>query len=529
MFTKKRQFLKLISLNKKEQKVYIYILSICLLSLYSLFQSNTLYMDDYWRLVDGNTGWDFNVRPLATQITLLLQLGRPFTDISPLPQIIGIALYVLGIIYIARIFKIDNLLFLTLSGIVFVLNPYNLSLYSFTFDSFCMGLAVFCSLSSFCLSKIGIDTLKHKNYSIFAFLSSIILLITCLCLYQPISSFYLVSFVFYLLIKLCEEVNLRSSLVNFLIYLTVLLLSFLAYIPIKNNYTEGAYTSKYSQLPTLNQIPKTITQNIIHSWDKMTWDLQNNIIFFLMIGLLILIGVNIIIQIINHSFKRKKNLLYLILSLLLGIFYYFLLVCSFIFPSLILVQPAWSARIFTGFTAVVGMGCLFLVYFWSASSKFSWLRYILVFYISLIVLSFTNLSLTYGNVIHHQNLYEQKIGTLIIADIEEASIKSSIPLDQLKVTFANTERIKHLRRNILNLKALEKYPILSSLAYPYFTTDNFGIDKFKTFGLDFEALSNQEFIQQNKGYYIPTNEPIITRQLYDIYLEKGDTFVISFK
>ncbi len=519
---------KVISLNKKEQKAFLFIFFISLLCLSSLLQSNQLYLDDFVRVMKGTGGWEVNGRPIASFVSVLLQLGEPLTDISPLPQIICVALYALGIIYLARIFKIDNSLLLILSGIIFVINPYNLSLYSFIFDSFPMGLGVFCSIVSFCSAKIGIEKIKHRKYSALAFVSSIFLLIISLCLYQPISSFYLASFIFYLLIKLCRDINLKESLNCFLIYLNILVLSFLAYIPIKNHYIEGRYTLTHSKIPSLNQIPETITKNIIQSWNQIIWGLQNSIILFLIIGLLVLVAVNIIFQIIRNNFKQKKYFPYLITSLSLGIFYYFILVCSFIFPSLILSQPVWTARIFTGFTAIVGIGCLFLAHFWSAS-KFSLLKYILISYLCLIVLSFTNLSLTYGNVIHHQNVYEQRIGTLIIADIEQASNKLSLPLDKPKISFANTEQIRVIRRNILNLKALEKYPVLSLIAYQYFTANNFGINKLKTFGINFEKHSNKNFISEKRGYYIPSNKPIVIRQLYDIHLENDDTFVIIFK
>jgi hypothetical protein len=48
--------MKILTLSKQEIKAFIWILGISLFSLSSLFQANTLYLDDYWRLVDGNTG-----------------------------------------------------------------------------------------------------------------------------------------------------------------------------------------------------------------------------------------------------------------------------------------------------------------------------------------------------------------------------------------------------------------------------------------------------------------------------------------
>ncbi|MBL1209212.1 glucosyltransferase domain-containing protein [Geminocystis sp. GBBB08] len=96
--------MSLLILNKQEIKAFLCILGISIFGLISLFQANTLYLDDYWRLVDGKMGWDFNARPLATFIIKFLQLGEPFTDISPFFQIIGISFFSLGIIYLNRIY-----------------------------------------------------------------------------------------------------------------------------------------------------------------------------------------------------------------------------------------------------------------------------------------------------------------------------------------------------------------------------------------------------------------------------------------
>lgn len=79
----------------------------------------------------------------------------------------------------------------------------------------------------------------------------------------------------------------------------------------------------------------------------------------------------------------------------------------------------------------------------------------------------------------------------------------------------------------MNREALEKYPILNELAPTSFNPNNFV--KFVTFGLNFEPQFSKPFIDKNKGYYIPTSEPIISRQLYNIYLENEDTFIIVFK
>lgn len=524
----KKNLLKLIVFNSIEKKAFFAIFSISLICLSSLLQANQLYMDDFYRVMEGKTYWEENGRPVASLVSLILQLGSPLTDISPLPQLLGFCLYSLSIIFIAKIFEIDNLILLVLSGIVFVINPYNLSIYSFTFDAFPMSLGVFAATLAFYFTAIAIETKEEiKNKIIFFFVSFLLLIIT-LCLYQPTSSFYLISFTFYLLLKLCKKTDFKNSLQCFFIYLSILFLSFAAYIPIKNHYITGDYTLTHSQLPPFYQLPQTIINNVIESWNNIRWGLGDNIIRFLMNNLLVLIALTIVWQLIRNNLKNKNHFLNLFGGLLLAIFYCLILITSFVFPSFLLASPIWHTRIFTGFTAVVGIGCLFLSYFWTSylSSIF---KYFLIFYISLILLCFTNLSLTYGNFIHHQHEYEQKIGTLMIADLEKASAESSIALDNLKISFANSERIRDIRRNVLNRKAMEKYPVLYSLAYPYFTTDNFGIKKFRTFGLNFQEYSNNELKLENMDYYVPTQKPIINRQLYNIYLENNDVLVVVFK
>ncbi|MBL1209213.1 hypothetical protein [Geminocystis sp. GBBB08] len=139
-----------------------------------------------------------------------------------------------------------------------------------------------------------------------------------------------------------------------------------------------------------------------------------------------------------------------------------------------------------------------------------------------------NISLSLGNVIHQQNLYEDRIAMSILRDVEDLSIKYSLPLDNIKISFANTENCFTLKANNLVAKSLEKYPIISSIAYQYLSPDNFGITKLKTFGLNIESLPKEDFFLDHKDYYQPNKAPILQRQLYNIYFNNNDVFIITF-
>ncbi|WP_017293251.1 glucosyltransferase domain-containing protein [Geminocystis herdmanii] len=518
--------MKLLILTKQEIKAFLWILGISLFSLISLFQANTLYLDDYWRLVDGNMGWDFNARPLATIIITLLQLGKPFTDISPLPQVLGIAFFSIGIIYLARIFEIRNQVLLVLIGVITILNPYNLSMYAFVLDSLTMNLAILSGILSLYLAIYTRENLKITYHLVIGYSLSILLLIVVLCFYQTSLSFYFVGFIFYLLTKLCQTKDYQKSIINCLIFGNILLSSMILYIPIKNQYKLDEYTLKSSQLPTFNNLPQTIINNILSSWNLTKFHLGTSTI----IWLLYLLGFFVIFTIIFKClFDKTKDTLLKnkLISFALAIFYYLIIITSFIFPSYILLNPPLHTRIFLGFTAIVCFSCFFLVQLLS-NFNIKYFNLLLIFYFSLIALSFINISLTFGNVTHQQNLYEERIGMSILRDIENLSNDYSLPLDKAKISFVNSEKVFTLKPNNLVQKSLEKYPIIQPLAYQYLSSDNFGITKLKTFGIEIESLPKEDFYSDDKDYYQPLKPPVLKRQLYNIYLENNNVFVITF-
>jgi hypothetical protein len=521
--------MKLLILTKQEIKAFLWILGISLFGLISLFQANTLYLDDYLR-ARHDLGWNFNGRPLATLVTIILQLGRPFTDISPLPQIMAITVFSLGIIYLGRIFEIKNLLLLVLIGVITILNPYNLSMYSFIFDALPMTLGILLAIISLYCAIYTRENIKNNSKLIMGYFLSILFLITALCFYQTSLSFYFVGFIFYLISKLCKTKDYKQSIINFFTYTTILLSSMILYSPIKNIYELSEYTIKSGELPKLDNIIQPVLNNIIKSWDVSKYHFGNNAMLYLFLGLMIFVFLVICINIlfINNGQQKSFNTFQnKIISIVLALFYYSIIIISFIFPSYILLNPPWHTRIFLGVTAIVCFSCFFLVKSLS-NLKPNFLNYILVFYFSLITLLFTNLSLTYGNVIHQQDLYEERIGTLIINDIENLINEKSMPLNKPKVVFVNSEKVRDIRSNVLIKKSLDKYPILNSIAPPYFTPDNFGITKLETFGLEIESLPKEDFYRDNKDFYQPNNSPILKRQLYNIYLENDQVFVITF-
>jgi hypothetical protein len=111
--------------------------------------------------------------------------------------------------------------------------------------------------------------------------------------------------------------------------------------------------------------------------------------------------------------------------------------------------------------------------------------------------------------------------------VEDLSNQYSLPLDRIKISFVNTKEVFRLKPEILNVNAIKKYP-RNHNDYRHLSPDNFGIVRFETFGLNLEPINKERFFRDNKDYYEPIKPPILKRQLYNVYLEDGDIFVITF-
>lgn len=512
--------INLISLKKVEKKALICVFLISVLSLLSLIQANVLYVDDIGRILGSFGLWDEDARPLSSLVSQAIQLGKPLTDISPLPQILSLALYSLSSIYLGKIFRVNNLVFLSLGGIAFVLNPFNLQNFSYVFDSLTMGLAVFTSTAASFITCIAAEQTLSNVQRILA--SSLILffLLSSLCLYQAATSIYIAAFTFYSLLKLIKDATTRESIKVFIFSIAILFFSLLAYIPIKNFYVKNEYIFNKSQIPSLEDIPETFIKNLIYSVKNLYKLLGNGNLLFLILILGIAVILSLILLIFKEFLQNKNNLsssIKLFITIFLTLFYCFFLTMSFLGLSLIFSNPLDQPRGYMGFSTVVAISCFFLAQLFYFSR---FLRYFLIFFLCLLCLSFANISLTFGNTLHYQNTQEEIIATVLLSDLEEEVSKLSNLPEEPKIAIAG--RLEH---GALTSQAFRKYPILKTITKSYFRQGwPHGYQKLRSleFKFGYKSIPKEE-------KFMPSSPPILSRRIYDIYFENNDTFVILFK
>ena len=511
-------------LSKIEKKAFINIFLITLFAMSSLILANILYSDDLTRVVTGETKWNDVGRPLSSLISVVIQLGKPLTDISPLPRVLAFAIYSLSALYLGKLFKVKDLLLLTLCGIIFALNPFNLQNFAFMFDSFPMAVAILISTLAALAISLGVSERFKRKEKIICFSLSLLLLLCSLCLYQAGTSVYLVTCFFYALVKLLNR-QIKTSFHTLITSVTILVLSFIAYLPIKNFYIDDEYGLHHSKIISFSEFPQEIVKNLKSSWNIIYKLLGNGTLVNLLYVLFIVTIVTIIVSAIISPKKtiinsHSKSLLQSLLFFSSIVFYILLLITAPLGAMLILDNPSFEPRVMVGFSTLVAICCLFLSHEFSQKKSQFFLKYGLISFLCLLSLAFSNVSLTFGNVLYSQNVQDKIVATLLVSDLGE--IAPQISQHHPKVAIINS-----LDYTYGNIQAYKKYPILHRITWYYLKGKVQFYSKLETLGfkLGRPDYKKQVFTEGN-NQFMPKTEAVLIRPLYKIYFEEDKKLLV---
>ncbi|CZX51662.1 glucosyltransferase domain-containing protein [Enterobacter hormaechei] len=132
-----------------------------------IFAVGKLYLDDNARVMDGYYGWENEGRPLASLVIYILNFGRILTDISPLSQLIAIALAVGSCSIIGRdVLKKSPVVSAIATSPLFIF-PFFIQNLSFRFDSVTMCLSIFI----LCIPFIAFSGRSAASSALITFLS----------------------------------------------------------------------------------------------------------------------------------------------------------------------------------------------------------------------------------------------------------------------------------------------------------------------------------------------------------------------
>lgn len=169
----------------------------------ALVRSNFYYVDDLKRTEIGKQGWDNFSRYLSNEISTMINMDSYAADISPLAQMIAIAIMAFTAVMILYI--VNERTSVTLLEIValvpFALNPYFMECLSYKFDAPSMAVSIFGGVFPLLFRK-------KKTY-LFVLMAAVGALVTCTT-YQPSTSVFPMLVVFLALRMFIQKVPMKE-------------------------------------------------------------------------------------------------------------------------------------------------------------------------------------------------------------------------------------------------------------------------------------------------------------------------------
>lgn len=468
--------------NSKE--IFFLMFFSCLLFVFPLILSDSLYMDDKYRLVDGAFVWEEEGRYLTTLIyqILGLDLNHVF-NFFPLTLFIGIAFFSYSISYIFKNIKKDKTLINIMPFLFLIIHPFFLQNLSYQFDSISHLMSIGCILISFFYTNEN----KKKQYSFQCFL-----FIIAAFLYQPSVNIFLVLFVFDLLfdMKVKNDCWLKNTIKNAIIFVVGLISYYIVYMFQFNFIFDKIYQrNQMIKISSLFDSYNISTEIFYHMVEK----LEGNTVLYLILFLFLTTLITVICKTVS-AIKNGKNYLLALLYLSSPILLYISLWGPFIFLN----EKFFNPRDYISLGAIITLSAYSLI---ELTHYFKKLKFI---FLSIIILNLFSISYLYGNLIKYNDTYMNYVNNNISRDIELH------PELQNKKIFVfgrqGTSRYAQM--------TLKNYPLFGLIFYP--DNSNF----FKSYDLYVPYVEKFEYVDNTKewNYICKAHiQPYIKTETYEIY------------
>ena len=238
------------------------------IQLIPILWGNRYHLEDWRRLIRGSYGWTGEGRPLTDVLLRILCLGGPLVDLSPIPQILGIAALAGSASWMARRFGLPPLRS-ALALFPLAASPFFLENLSFRFDAVAM-----CAALALAILPIGIDNLR--SFTVECALGTVCLLLS-LCSYQTGICAYFV-FAVAEIGLLCQQRVEFKNLVRKLSLRTVqLIIAGLAYALVVRFTVVGDYNVEHVRLVSSRRDLHVVVQNWRDVWSSIYHALPGSI------------------------------------------------------------------------------------------------------------------------------------------------------------------------------------------------------------------------------------------------------------
>lgn len=452
-------------------KPYLLIFAIYTIGLITMMRDHFLVLDDLSRSVYGyNWGQDWN-RVTSSIVGYFLHQSITIFDISPINQLIAIAILSLSSLLLAKLFTkkltLPALFFSTFLGLA----PFMVNAWQFHFDSPFFALAILVSILPYTLywGKLNLSFLKspsksttkflHLDLGLTKFLRAV--LVTTICLSIMWTSFQSANGIFLvlglgLMLKnfLSEQKQPYTTIITFI--LCYIASAFIAFL-IAKDLTGYRDISTFPLADLIPGILKNLSNTINAIFDSLsaTWAI------LLPISILCLITYACLTQ---KSLRPISALFYLIFSIPFAMSAYLLLI---VFPT--------PGRTFVGICFAFTVFCLLCITAKPSdkSHQKSFDKKSLLFApVFILLYSFCTFSWSYGNALAEQTDYDNFRITLVMHDLANI-YKTNTEKDQVTLEIINSSG--------LSATMVQEFRAFPATRYTYHVTQT-GINQFSNTG-----------------------------------------------
>ena len=471
------------------KKPFLWLFLLYTFSLLALLRANYYYVDDLGRALLGIHGWLDWSRYVTEWLSFLVQPTPKLTDVSPLPQLLAVALMALAGLLVIYTFtgKKEIGWPLLLGALPMGLSPWFLECFSYKFDAPYMALAVFMSVVPFLWW--GKDERKF-------YLASFLCLLVMTMTYQAAAGIFVIETLF-LAFHAWMSGEKGKSIVLWilraaLIYVVALLIFKIFFLrPPSENYIS-------IDVVPLAAMPATFLTNAMAylgmAWRDLNWVAQ------------VLAATTFVFWLLHIRKTTKRNRL---LTLLLSLFFVSVTVVLSYGPYLVFAKPFLFPR------GLLGMGVWFS---FMATSLLSMAgeRGAAKWLMLLVAWQLMTGAAAYGNALSDQKRYTDFRVQLVVQDLNE-----------LRLTDDTTIQY-HILGDIGKAPLVRnvecEYPAAARLVYPTFS----GKDTWTMFYFYFyhDLALHAEKEGDSKAY---THLPVLLENRYHRIQSDGKDVLIVLK
>lgn len=392
---------------QSDGRLFGVLMALYFLILYPILRANRYYNDDLKRALVGHTGWDSNGRPLTTLLMKLMQCyDSALVDISPLTQILAIALLAWIGVLIARRYAISSVWMAALVTFPLGAQPFYLENLSYKFDSLSMSLAILLAL----LPALTLGDRRHGWWL------GVLALFGSLCFYQPAINVTLIFILLEVVMAQLRESPPRQWLGQLGSRVLQVGLTMLLYQLAVGIHIHGWVGRESRKIHSLGELP-LIAENVagFYRFISRSFDQQWQVYF---LPLLIVLAIFPMLVGIRYALRRRGQLARVRIAALLAgalLLPVVALLCV-AGPMLLLLKPELEPRVMMGVGALLVAALILMqaaLTNWHRSMRWTLAAG------CMLALGMCSLASAYGNALGEQKAYEDRIAANLADDLAE--------------------------------------------------------------------------------------------------------------